>query len=69
MLLVIGIALIAFGISDYVIAGLLARNQAAGAPGGLGDSAAPPAVSRVLKLTGALTIAVGVVLVAVALAT
>jgi hypothetical protein len=69
VLLVIGIAAIAVGISDYAIAGLLARNRAAGAPGGLGDSAAPPAASRVLKLTGATTVLAGVVLVALALAT
>jgi hypothetical protein len=69
VLLLIGIVLIVVGASDYAIAGLLARNQAAGAPGGLGASAEPPAASRILKLTGFVTVGVGVVLVVVGLAT
>lgn len=68
MLLIVGIALIVVGISDYAIAGLLARNQAAGAPGGLGSRAEPPPAARILRLTGALTVVVGVVLVAIGLA-
>ena len=69
MLLVVGIVVIVVGISDIGIAALIARNQAAGAPGGLGTSAEPPAISRILRLTGALTVAVGVVLAGVGLAT
>ena len=69
MLLVVGIVVIVVGISDIAIAALIARNQAAGALGGLGTSAEPPAISRILRLTGALTVAVGVVLAGVGLAT
>ena len=69
MLLIIGIALIVVGASDYAIAAMLARNQSAGAPGGLGAGAEPPPVARILKLTGAAAVAAGVVLVAIALAT
>ena len=67
MLLVIGIVIIAVGLSDIGIAALIARNQAAGAPGGLGSSAEPPAISRILRLTGAVTVVIGVVLAAVGL--
>jgi hypothetical protein len=66
--LVVGIVLIVVGISDIGIAALIARNQAAGAPGGLGETAEPPAVVRILKLSGAFTVLVGVVLAVVGLA-
>jgi hypothetical protein len=69
VLLIVGIALIVVGVTDYAMAALLARNQSAGAPGGLGAGAAPPPAARILKLTGAVTVAAGVVLVAVGLAT
>ncbi len=67
MLLIVGIALIVVGVTDFVMVGMLARNRSAGAPGGLGADAAPPPAARILKLTGAVSVAAGVVLVAVGL--
>ena len=68
MLLIVGIALIVVGVSDYAIAVVLARSQATGSAGGLGAEPRDPPVSRILKLTGGLTVVAGVVLVAIGLA-
>ena len=54
MLLIVGIFLIVVGISDFVVAAVLARQQTS-ATGGLGDSQAPP-VSRMLRRTGAMIV-------------
>jgi len=65
VLLIIGLALIAVGISDFFVAKLLVRQQAAGSSG-LGAPAEPPA-ARILRGTGAVTALIGVVLTVVAL--
>ncbi len=65
MLLIVGIFLIVVGISDFGIAALLGRQQAS-ATGGLGASEQPPA-ARMLRRTGVLTIAIGVVLAVIGL--
>ena len=64
MLLLVGVLLIAFGISDFVVAGLLSRREAE-STGGLG--AETPAASRILRATGMLTIVVGAVLAVIGL--
>ena len=64
MLLIVGIFLIVVGISDFVVAAVLARQQAS-TTGGLGAS--QPAVSRMLRRTGAMIVAVGVVLAIIGL--
>jgi hypothetical protein len=66
VLLIIGLALIAVGISDFFIAKLLVRQQTAGT-GGLGGAAEPPPAARILRGTGAVTAVIGVVLTVVAL--
>jgi hypothetical protein len=66
VLLIIGLALIAVGISDFVIARLLTRQQTAGSSG-LGGAAEPPPAARILRGTGAVTALIGVVLTVVAL--
>jgi hypothetical protein len=66
VLLIIGLALIAVGISDFVVARILIRQQTA-TTGGLGGAAAPPPAVRILRGTGALTLVVGVVLTIIAL--
>jgi hypothetical protein len=65
VLLVVGLFLIVVGISDFVVAAVLARQQAS-ATGGLGAPEPPPA-ARILRGTGAVTVLVGVVLTIVAL--
>jgi hypothetical protein len=65
VLLIIGLALIAVGISDFVVARILTRQQTA-TSSGLGAPEAPPA-ARILRGTGALTLAIGVVLTVIAL--
>jgi hypothetical protein len=65
VLLIVGIVFLVVGISDFVIAGLLARRQAS-STGGLG--AEPPAVSRILRRSGAVTALIGVVFVVLGLA-
>jgi uncharacterized membrane protein HdeD (DUF308 family) len=65
VLLIVGIVFVVVGISDFAIAALLARSQAA-STGGLG--AEPPAVSRMLRRAGAVTVLVGAVLILVGLA-
>lgn len=67
MLLIVGLFLIVVGISDFVIAALLTRQQTS-PTGGLGAQQQPVA-ARVLRRTGALTIAIGVVLAVVGLFT
>jgi hypothetical protein len=64
--LIAGIIIVAVGISDFVIAGLIARRETAGT-GGLGR-AAPPRLTLILRRSGAVTIAVGVVLIVIGLA-
>jgi hypothetical protein len=66
VLLIIGLALIAVGISDFVVARILVRQQTA-ASSGLGGAAEPPPAARILRGTGAVTAVVGVVLTVVAL--
>jgi hypothetical protein len=66
VLLILGVAFLVFGISDLVVAGVLARKEAA-ATGGLGGAEAPVA-ARVLKLSGLATLVAGVVLVVIGLA-
>jgi hypothetical protein len=66
VLLIVGIFLIVVGISDFGVAALLARQQAASS-GGLG--AQEPAAARILRGTGALTLLIGVVLTVIALVT
>jgi hypothetical protein len=63
--LIVGLVILAVGISDFVIAAVLARQQAA-ATGGLGASEPPPVV-RILRRSGAVTVALGVVLTLVGL--
>lgn len=65
-MLIAGIIIVVVGISDFVIATLLARRETAGT-GGLGG-AQPPRVAFILRRSGALTIAVGVVLIVIGLA-
>jgi hypothetical protein len=64
--LILGLVLLFVGISDFVLAGLLARQRGA-ASGGLGASDAPPA-SRILRRTGTVTLVVGAILVVLGLA-
>ncbi len=64
-MLIVGIVILAVGISDFVIAAMLARSHAASA-GGLGDTQPSPAV-RILRRSGAVTLVLGVVLVVVGL--
>jgi hypothetical protein len=66
VLLIVGIALIVVGLSDFVVARVLTRQQTAGTSG-LGAAAEPPPAARILRGTGALTVVVGVVLTVVAL--
>jgi hypothetical protein len=63
--LIVGIVFVVVGISDFVIAALVARNQAA-STGGLGVEPSP--VTRILRRSGALTVVVGAVLIVVGLA-
>jgi hypothetical protein len=63
--LIVGLVILAVGISDFVIAAVLARQQAA-ATGGLGASEPQPVV-RILRRSGAVTVALGVVLTLVGL--
>jgi hypothetical protein len=63
--LIAGIIVVVVGITDFFIAGLIARRETAGT-GGLG--AEPPRVALILRRSGALTIAVGVVLIVIGLA-
>jgi hypothetical protein len=65
VLLIVGIVFLAVGVSDFLIAGVVARREAT-STGGLG--AEPSAVSRILRRSGAVTVLIGVVLVAVGLA-
>ena len=65
MLLVIGIFLIVVGISDFGIAKVLDR-QHASATGGLGEDRSP-AVGRMLRRTGVITLVSGAVFVVVGL--
>ena len=68
MVTLIGIILVAVGISDYAAAAVLQTQQRRrGNPGGLGDASATPVV-RLLKLIGVGTVVVGVVLIVVGLA-
>jgi hypothetical protein len=64
VLLILGILLLAFGISDLVVAALLARREAA-STGGLG--AETPVAARILRLTGLATVAAGAVLTVIGL--
>jgi hypothetical protein len=64
VLLIIGILLLAFGISDLVVATLLARREAA-STGGLG--AETPVAARILRLTGMASVAAGAVLTVIGL--
>ena len=67
MLLIVGIFLIVVGISDFVIAAVLTRQQT---PAGSGLGAPQqPVAARVLRRTGALTLVIGVVLAIVGLVT
>jgi hypothetical protein len=66
MLLIVGLFLIVVGISDFVIAALLTRQQAPAS--GLGGGQ-PPVAARVLRRTGVLTVVIGVVLAVVGLVT
>ena len=66
MLLIVGIVLVVFSISDLIVAGVLTRKQTA-ATGGLGG-AEPPAAARILKLSGLVTLVAGAVLIVVGLA-
>jgi len=65
VLLIVGIFLIVVGISDFVVAAVLARQQTS-ATGGLG-APEPPPVSRMLRRTGATIVVIGVVLAIVGL--
>ena len=65
MLLIVGIVLLAVGVWDFLIAGVVARREAT-PTGGLG--AEPSAVSCILRRSGAVTVLIGVVLVVVGLA-
>jgi uncharacterized membrane protein YphA (DoxX/SURF4 family) len=65
VLLIVGIVFVVVGISDFLIAGLVARKQSS-STGGLG--AEPPPVSRILRRSGAVTVLIGVVLVVIGLA-
>jgi hypothetical protein len=63
--LIFGIILALVGVSDLVIAALVTRKATAGS-GGLG--AEPPPLAGYLRRFGAMSIAVGLVLVAIGLA-
>ena len=64
-MLLIGLIILVVGISDFVIAAVLARQQAA-ATGGLGASEPQPVV-RILRRSGAVTVLLGAVLTLVGL--
>jgi len=64
--LIVGIVILAVGISDFVIAAVLTRSQTAGS-GGLGGSQPSP-VTMILRRSGAVAVVVGAVLVVVGLA-
>ncbi len=63
-MLIVGIVVLVVGISDFMIAGVLMR-QNAGASG-LGNTD-PPAVVRILRRSGMVTVAAGIVLVVIGL--
>lgn len=65
-MLVVGIFVLVVGISDFGIAAVHARGHAASS-GGLG--ADQPPVSRMLRRTGVITVAIGLVLILVGLLT
>ncbi len=62
-MLLIGIVVIVVGITDFALAAMFARGDAARAPAGLGAAAEPSALVRALKLAGLVTVLVGVGLV------
>ena len=65
-MLLVGIFVLVVGISDFAIAAVLARGHAA-PTGGL--TAEQPPASRVLRRTGAFTVAIGAVLILAGLVT
>ena len=65
MLLLIGIILVVVGLSDLGVASVIQRQHAAADPSGLGAEQQP--VSRLLRLLGYGTIALGAVLVVIGL--
>ena len=62
-MLIVGIAVIVVGLTDFALAAMFARGEAARAPGGLGDDAKPSDLSRWLNIGGVVTVLVGVGLV------
>ena len=65
-MLLIGIFVLAVGVSDFVIAAVLSRTHAT-TGSGLGPGAQPPPAARILRRTGAVTVLVGAVLVVIGL--
>jgi hypothetical protein len=65
-MLVVGIFVLIVGISDFGIAAVHARGHAASSSG---VGAGQPPVSRMLRRTGVITVAIGLVLILVGLVT